>query len=84
MKKNNLKNKTIEELQSNLKINKLLSGILIGGITILVGFSIYGLLTKSNSGTYIPLFIMAFSFILIFPINYKNIKKIKKELKSRF
>jgi len=84
MKKNDLKNKTLEELQSNLKINKLLLGTLIGGIIVLVGTSIYGLLTKGNSGTYIPSLIIALSFIMIFPIIYKNIKKTEKELKSRF
>lgn len=83
MKKQNVKNKTSEKLNSELNGIKIITGVLIGVLFFLVGICIYGLLTKDNNATFISLLVVAFSLSLIILVNYMNMMKIKKELKSR-
>lgn len=83
MEKQSLKNKTSEKLQSELQVIKLITVAIIVVLFFLVGTCIYGLLTKDNSATFISLLVVAFSMSLIIPVNYMNMTKIKKELKSR-
>jgi hypothetical protein len=83
MKNNDLKNKTIEQLQSKLNVNKAISITLIIVLTLLTAFSIYGLIAKDNVPTFIALFAVActsWSFIAL-PFMFK--KDIKTELKLR-
>lgn len=81
--KNDLKNKTSEKLNLNLKVSKIIIGLLIVGILLIVGVSIYGLLIKGISGPFLYLLLIAFSASLIIPASYMYVKKIERELKSR-
>lgn len=83
MEKQDLKNKPSEKLQSQLKTTKLITDILIGALSFLVGICIYGLFTSDNKTTFISLLVVAFSIGIIIPINYMNMAIIKKELESR-
>ena len=83
MEKQDLKNKTSEKLQSQLKVTKLMTDLLIGVLSFLVGICIYGLFTSDNKTTFVSLLVVAFSIGIIIPINYLNMTKIKKELESR-
>jgi len=79
----NLKNKTTEKLNSGLIALKVITGILIGVLIALFGISLYGFLKTENNGTFIALMVVAISLSAIIPLNYVNIKKIKKELELR-
>lgn len=83
MQKEDLKDKPTEKLQADLKSVQTVTGVLIGVCSLLTGICIYGLLMKDNNATFIPLLVVAFSCSLIIPMNYMNVTKIKKELKSR-
>lgn len=83
MKKIDFKEKTTEKLNSELKLIKLVVGMLIGVLTVLVAICVYGILTKEDNITFIALLVAAFSSSLMIPINFINSVKIKKELKSR-
>ena len=79
----NLKNKTTEKLNSDLITLKVITGILIGALIALFSVSLYGFLKTENNGTFIALMVVAISLSAIIPLNYVNIKKIKKELELR-
>lgn len=83
MKNNELNNKSIEQLQSNLRVNKTISIILVIVLTLFTAIAIYGLITKENTATFIALFAVACSCWSFLPIPFLSIKKIKTELKLR-
>ena len=83
MKNNDLKDKTIEQLQANLRLNKAISIALIIVLTLFTATTIYGLITKENTSTFIALFAVACSCWSFLPIPFYAIKKIKTELKLR-
>ncbi len=56
MKNNDLKIKTIEQLQSNLNVNKTIATALVIVLTLLTAISIYGLIAKENTSAFIALF----------------------------
>ncbi|MBU2994897.1 hypothetical protein KO500_00530 [Cellulophaga baltica] len=78
-----MENKTTEELQSELKMAKSVTGALIGVLTVLVAACIYGLLSKGNNTTFFALIAVAVSCSAIVPIQLTTIKKIKTELSTR-
>jgi len=78
-----LKNKTTEKLNSELKGLKIITGALIGVLTVLFIVTIYGLLTKDDTSVFTALIVVPMALIALIPINYGNIKKIKKELALR-
>ena len=83
MKNNDLNNKTIEQLQSNLRVNKAISISLVIVLTLFTAITIYGLITKEDTATFIALFAVACSCWSLLPIPFYTIKKIKTELKLR-
>jgi hypothetical protein len=82
MKNTDLKNKTTEKLESELKGIKISSWILIGILIPLFALTIYGLITDKSSSD-LSLLVIAFSCIAIILSQFSNMKKIKAELNSR-
>ena len=80
MKKNNLKNKTTERLQSDLKGLKIVTGALAGILIVLFAMTLYNSITKKE---FDPLMIVAISLSAILPLQFSNMKKIGTELKTR-
>ena len=78
-----LKSKNTEELKSYLLVTKIITYTLIGVLGLLLGISIYGLLTKEDNGTFIASIVVAISLGAFIPLNYITMKKIKRELKLR-
>jgi hypothetical protein len=76
MKKKNYSEMTVEELQKQLKITKLVTGMLAGMLMVLVGLNIY-LWTQQKS---MPTMAVAFALSPILFLNWGVINKIKKEL----
>ena len=83
MKNNDLNNKSIEQLQSNLRVNKAISISLVIVLTLFTAITIYGLIKKEDTATFIALFAVACSCWSFLPIPFYTIKKIKTELKLR-
>ena len=83
MKSQDLKEKTTETLEADLKKLKAVSGMLIGILIVLFAVTIYGLLTKENNSSFIALIAVGISCSAMLPIQFKNIKDIKNELASR-
>jgi len=80
---NELNDRTIEQLQSNLRINKIISVVITIILAIFTIGSIYGLPTKENTTTFIALFAVACSCWSLLPIPFEARKNIKIELKLR-
>ena len=51
LKNNDLKSKTIEQLQAKLRVNKVVSITLVVVLTLLTTSTIYGLITKEDIST---------------------------------
>lgn len=81
--KMDIKNKPTEKLEGELKGLQVVCGALIVVLSLLLGITIYGMLTKEDNSVFISLMAVAFSLSAMVPILYLNIKKIKKELASR-
>ena len=79
----NLKEKTIKQLEAELKGLKILNVALIVVMGLLFIICIHGLLTKDNNRVFGSIIIIPLASSAIIPINYGNIKKIKAELESR-
>jgi FtsH-binding integral membrane protein len=78
-----MKNKSTEQLESNLNSIKGITIVLIFTITLLIGITVYGLLTKEDKSTFIALLTVGISCCAILPLQFINMKKIKSELNSR-
>ena len=78
-----LKEKTTEKLEGELKGLKIVNGALIGVLGLLFLVCIYGLLTKEDNGVFSALIVVPIALSAILPLNLGNIKKIKAELESR-
>ncbi|GAB5554471.1 MAG: hypothetical protein Sapg2KO_40620 [Saprospiraceae bacterium] len=78
-----LKEKTTEKLEKELKDLQAGTGILTGLLIVLFVACIYGLIKNNESGTYTSLIIVPIALSAIIPANYKKIRKIKSELESR-
>jgi len=83
MKKDDLKSKTSEKLESDLKSTKVITGALIGVLSVLFAVTIYGLIMKENNQTFIALIAVAISCSAILPLQFSSMKKIKAELELR-
>jgi len=83
MKVSDLKNKSINELKSKLWINKIVSFSFVVVLSLLCVFSIYGLVVKEDTSTFIALFAVACSCWSFLPIPFNSLKKVKTELKLR-
>jgi len=78
-----LRDKTTNKLEEELKGLRTVTGILTGLLLVLFIACIYGLLTKNDSGTFTALIVVPIALSAILPVNYGKIKKIKMELTSR-
>jgi len=83
MENTDLKNKTTEKLQSTLNMVKAITGVLVVVVSILTAVSIYGLIAKENTSTFIALLAVALSSLSIVLLQFTSIKKIKAELNLR-
>ncbi len=80
----NLKEKTTEKLEGELRELKVITGAPIGVLGVLFIVCFYGLFfTKDKSGTFSALIVLPIALSAIIPLNYGNMKKIKTELESR-
>ena len=82
MKTEDLKQKTTEKLESELKGNKIIAWALIGVLIPLFAVTLYGLISNKSSSD-LPLLVVAILCGAYLPILLNTIKKIKKELNSR-
>ncbi|MFP4845979.1 redox-active disulfide protein 2 [Winogradskyella sp. PE311] len=78
-----LKDKSTEKLKGELKGLKMITGVLIGVLGLLFIVCVYGLITKEDNSTFTALIVVPLALSAIIPLNYGNMKKIKKELESR-
>ena len=78
-----LKNKTTEKLEKELKGLESATSILIGLLLVLFIACIYGLLKNNESGTFTALIVVPIALSAIIPVNFKKIRNIKTELASR-
>ena len=78
-----LKDKTTEQLNGELKGIKMITGALIGVLSVLFIVCVYGLIVKEDNSTFMALIIVPLALSAIIPLNYGNMKKIKNELDSR-
>ncbi|MDO6490984.1 MAG: hypothetical protein ABJD66_00070 [Cellulophaga sp.] len=83
MKTQDLKNKPTDKLKGELKGLKVITTALTIVVSFLIIICIYGLVAKGNNAVFTPLLVVAFSTGSMIPLNYMNMKKIKKELESR-
>ncbi|MFK7834417.1 MAG: hypothetical protein AB8B52_14175 [Winogradskyella sp.] len=79
----NLKDKTTAQLEGELKGVKIITGALIGILSLLFIICVFGLITKEDNSTFKALIVVPLALSAIIPLNYGNMKKIKKELESR-
>jgi len=79
----NLKDKTTGKLIGELKGLKLINGALIGVLSFLFIVCVYGLIAKEDNSTFRALIVVPLALCAIIPVNYGNMKKIKKELELR-
>lgn len=79
----NLKEKTTEKLENELKLLKISTGFLAGVSSVFFITCLYNLLTREDNEVFRSLIIVPSVLITMIPIYYGNIKKIKNELNSR-
>jgi heme/copper-type cytochrome/quinol oxidase subunit 4 len=78
-----LKNRTTEKLQSKLYVHNTIAITLVIVLTLLTVLSIYGLIAKDNTLTFIALFAVACTSWSFLPLPFNSMKEIKTELKLR-
>ncbi|QCX00769.1 hypothetical protein FGM00_11865 [Aggregatimonas sangjinii] len=83
MKEEELKSKTVSELESEIKKQKAISGVVLGICLVLAAVTIYGMITKEDNATDMALLVVAIACGASIPVQLSSIKKIKKELASR-
>ncbi|MEL6976997.1 MAG: redox-active disulfide protein 2 [Bacteroidota bacterium] len=83
MKNTDLKSKTKEALEADLKTIKSVTGVLIGVLLVLFAVTLYGVFTKENKTPFIALIAVGVSCGAIVPLQFVQMKKIKAELNVR-
>ncbi len=83
MSKENLQDKTTEELEKQLRTTKTMTAFLSGILFVLLVACIYGLIRGEDRATYAALIVIPFALGGTIPLNLKSIKKIQAELTSR-
>ncbi|WP_156152483.1 redox-active disulfide protein 2 [Flammeovirga sp. OC4] len=78
-----LKEKTTETLEKELKSLQTLTGMLAGILALLFIVCIYGLISEGPKSTITALLTVPIALGAILPMNYKKIKEIKIELEER-
>ena len=83
MMNNDLENKSIQQLETNLILMKVISIALFLVLLLLIGISIYGISMKGDSYNYGGSFVIKIGGFFILLLLLVNMKKIKKELNTR-
>ena len=83
MKDEELKGKSVSELESEIKKLKAISGAVLGISLVLAAITIYGMITKEDNSTDMALLVVAIACSASIPVQLSSIKKIKAELASR-
>ena len=78
-----LKSKTINKLKSELQLYKVLNYMLMTIIVLVITVCVYGIIVKEENSTFVILITSVLCTGGVIPLNYSNIKKIKKELELR-
>ncbi|MBD0401369.1 redox-active disulfide protein 2 [Flammeovirga sp. EKP202] len=78
-----LKDKTTETLEKELKSLQTITGMLAGVLALLFVVCIYGLFSEGPKSTTTALLAVPIALGAILPMNYKKIKEIKVELEER-
>lgn len=84
MKKEELKNKSIEKLESDLKVLQIIRWFTIGVSGVLFVVSLLGLIFRNTEiGMFLPLIVVALATMSMVPMNIKSIKIIEEEINLR-
>jgi hypothetical protein len=83
MKNEDLKKKEIEKLERQFTAIKIITGALIGVLTLLFIVSIYGLIVKENNSIFMALIVVAISLCAVLPLLFVTMKNIKNKLNMR-
>ncbi|PQJ80352.1 hypothetical protein [Polaribacter porphyrae] len=75
--------KSTSELKETLRMLKIVAYSLTTIVFLLLAITIYGLLFKENSKTFLALLVVGLSCSAILPLQFSSLKKIKDEIKSR-
>lgn len=78
-----LKEKTTKQLNNELKGVKMTTGALIGILSVLFIICVFGLFTKEDNSVFRTLIIVPLALSAIIPMNFSNMKRIKKEIQLR-
>ena len=79
-----LKEKSTEKLQAELKAMKIINGALIIVLSLLFLLCAYNLLfNEDKKGVFGALIVVPISLSAILPMNFGNIKQINNEIESR-
>ncbi|WP_405571444.1 hypothetical protein [Winogradskyella sp. Asnod2-B02-A] len=78
-----LKEKTTKQLNNELKGVKMTTGALIGILSVLFILCVFGLFTKEDNSVFRTLIIVPLALSAIIPMNFSNMKRIKKEIQLR-
>ena len=78
-----LKEKTTKQLNNELKGVKMTNGALIGILSVLFIICVFGLFTKEDNSVFRTLIIVPLALSAIIPMNFSNMKRIKKEIQLR-
>ena len=78
-----LKEKTTKQLNNELKGVKMTNGALIGILSVLFILCVFGLFTKEDNSVFRTLIIVPLALSAIIPMNFSNMKRIKKEIQLR-
>ena len=78
-----IKKQTTEQLKSYRKKTKVVVIILIMILSLLISFSIYGLIAKDNNPVFISISVVSLFCFGTLPHQFKLMKKIKEEIENR-
>ena len=82
-RKYSLKRKTADRLKSELRGNKIVTATFAVILTVLFIVNIYGLLSTAKNEVFIVGLVVAICLSIIFPLQFRSMRKIKAELKDR-
>lgn len=83
MSSEQLKNKSSEKLEGELRGIKIVAIALLITISMLFGLIIYGIAMKGMDTVYVSLLVVGIGCSAILPLQFSSMKKIKVELDSR-
>lgn len=78
-----MNNKSLQELELQLKNSKIVVGAQLGILTVLLGVSIYGILVFDTKTIFVALLVVGISIVAMLPSQFSTIKKIKTALELK-